>query len=86
MKDDWAERSTALRAGETFRVLADARSFPPPHFKVGEELTLQSIEYSRYDSAYVYMFEGEGSVQKAYWLHDDEPLERLTSVFESGHA
>jgi len=83
MKDDWAERRTTLREGCTFRVLTDARSFPPPNFKAGEELTLRSIEYSRYDCSHVYTFEGDGGVQKSYWLHDDEPLERLTSVFES---
>lgn len=85
MKDDWAERGTALRTGWTFRVRTDARRFPPPHFKVGEELTLKSIQYSRYDSAYVYTFQGKDGAQKSFWLHDSEPLERLTSIFESCH-
>lgn len=84
MADDWAERRTALREGGTVRVLMDARSFPAgPHFEVGEKFTLRTVGYSHYDNSYVYSFEGEDKVQKSYWLHDDEPLERLTSTFES---
>lgn len=84
MADDWAERRTALREGGKFRVLRDAPGVPDgPPFKLGEKVTLRTVGYSHYDSSHVYAFEGEDRVHKSYWLHDDEPLERLTSTFES---
>lgn len=69
--------------GGTYRVLREAQSFPSgPDFKVGEVVRLRHIGYSHYDNSHVYTFETEDGGQKSYWLHDDEPLEQLTSTFE----
>ena len=79
---DWSERRTALAIGHAYRVLRTARSFPSgSDFEVGEVVTLDRVDYSRYDSSYFYAFMTASGVSKSFLLHDDEPLTTLTSTF-----
>ena len=81
MAGDWNERKTLFVAGTTYRV---TRAAEPPNdkFNVGERLRFRMSGYSRYDSSYVYEFEAGDQSLKSFWLHDSEPVERLTSTFE----
>lgn len=81
MADDWVERKTLLVVGNHYRVTRGAES-PNDKFDVGERLRFRISGYSRYDSCYVYEFEADDGVLKSFWLHDGDPAERLTSVFE----
>jgi hypothetical protein len=84
MVDDWARRRTALGEGVIYRVMREAPSFPKgSHFNVGEEVRLRHVGYSPYDTAHFYTFRVHGGAEKSFWLHDDEPLERLTQTFAS---
>lgn len=80
--DDWSARKTALAIGNAYRVQEQARSIPASHgFSVGEVVRLQRVDYSRYDSAHFYAFTTGEGVQKAFLLHDDEPLSKLGRIF-----
>ena len=84
MTDDWSHRRAALAEGATYRVMRDALSLPTGvHFKVGEVVRLRHVGYSHYDNSHAYTFEDQDGAEKSYWLHDDEPLERLTDTFAS---
>jgi len=84
MNDDWEMRRTALVEGATYRVMREAESRPDgAPFKIGEAVRLRQIVYSHYDNSHVYTFEEQGEAERSYWLHDDEPLERLTETFGS---
>ena len=78
---DFERRQTALIVGETYRVLRNAPNSRGPDFEADERLTLLESGYSRYDSAFVYVFETGGGMQKYFWLGDDDPVERLTGTF-----
>ena len=82
MTDYWEERRTALTERTTYRVIREAPSGPDgAHFKVGEEVRLSHVAYSHYDNSHVYTLEGQNGAARAYWLHDDEPIERLIGTF-----
>ncbi|MFL5328955.1 MAG: hypothetical protein ACJ8C4_08555 [Gemmataceae bacterium] len=55
---------------------------PPEHSLVlGEIVTYQQCGYSHYDSTSIYAFTNEYGVERSWWLHDDEPLEKWRDVF-----
>jgi hypothetical protein len=81
LDSDWGKRKVALEISSIYRLKYTVRSVPPLAFETGEEVVLIAIGYSHYDNSYVYTFETRNGSQKAFWLHDDDPLNRLTDVF-----
>ena len=80
---DWESRKTAMTIGEVFRVLREAPSYPTGSFHVGDEVRLVHIGYSHYDNAHGYTFDAEDGTRKSYLLYDDEPVDRLSTIFAS---
>ena len=87
MSDDFEKRQTVLNAGEHYRVLRDASSFPDGiGFKAGERLRLNSLGYSCYDDVWVYEFQTEHGELKPFWLNETDSIEQLTSTFSRKHG
>lgn len=74
-------RRAILLVGEIFVVTSDAPSFSGSPFAAGERVTLQRVDYSYYDGINVYVFEANDGEQKSFELHDNDPIDKLTSIF-----
>jgi hypothetical protein len=79
--DTWKKRKTFLKKDAPYRVITTTSSVGGDNFIQGENLRLLAVYYSPYDGSHVYEFEDGDGRRKSYWLHDGDPIERLT-IFE----
>jgi hypothetical protein len=81
--DDWDSRKTLLEIGVTYRVLPAAVDFKGHDLVCGEQLLLDRVDYSRYDSCHVYSFSAQDGTKRQFWLTDEQPRDDLCRSLEA---
>jgi hypothetical protein len=71
-----------LEIGKKYNVRKNAEGVFPDSFIVNEQLILNSIHYSRYDSLEFYRFKTNTGETKDFGLHDSESNSTLLEIFE----
>lgn len=74
-------RGSPFALSGRYRVLRAAPSYKG-HLIPGEVLTYHGASYSHYDNLSVYIFITAEGLERTWALHDDEPLEQWSSIFE----
>src|SRR6185503_5409752 len=75
-------RGSPFVKGRRYRVLREAPSYAGT-LSAGEVVEYFGAYYGIYDGVSVYAFTNDQAQERTWMLHDDEPLERWSDVFEA---